>query len=259
MYKHLRALRESLGMTQAEFGQTVGIAKSTYNNYETGVRNPKSDFWVAVAKKHGVTIDYLMGFTDDPRKTVGSPTPAKNAPPISGEAIKIAKDYDVLDAHGRHMARIVIDSEIQRMQANQTNIAPEKPVTKIIPLFGNSFAAGTPEPDFGGSWEQYEVPTDSLADFAIHINGNSMDPYLPDGSIALGKREKPHDGDVGAFLLDGEFLCKQVAQDSLGNSYLFSLNRARADADITVWHDGGQNLIYFGMIIMDKRVPLPVV
>lgn len=69
MYKNLRILRESLGMTQAEFGKSVGIAKSTYNNYETGVREPRSDFWVAVAEKYGVTIDYLMGYSNNPRKT----------------------------------------------------------------------------------------------------------------------------------------------------------------------------------------------
>lgn len=69
MYAHLKELRESLGMTQEEFGKSIGIAKSTYNNYETGVRDPKSDFWVAVATKYRVTIDYLMGYSDDPHRT----------------------------------------------------------------------------------------------------------------------------------------------------------------------------------------------
>lgn len=66
VYTHLKELRESLGMTQAEFGKSIGIAKSTYNNYEKGIREPKSDFWVAVATKYRVTIDYLMGYSDDP-------------------------------------------------------------------------------------------------------------------------------------------------------------------------------------------------
>lgn len=66
MYKNLKALRDSVGLTQKEFGKSVGIAKTTYNNYETGIREPKSDFWIAVAKKYGVTIDYLMGYSDDP-------------------------------------------------------------------------------------------------------------------------------------------------------------------------------------------------
>lgn len=29
--------------------------------YETGSRNPKSDFWIAAAQKYGSTIDYPMG------------------------------------------------------------------------------------------------------------------------------------------------------------------------------------------------------
>lgn len=66
MYIRLKELRDSLGLTQAEFGKSIGIAKSTYNNYETGIRDPKSDFWIAVAQRYGVTIDYLMGFSDDP-------------------------------------------------------------------------------------------------------------------------------------------------------------------------------------------------
>lgn len=68
VYAHLKELRESLGMTQEEFGKSIGIAKSTYNNYEKGIRDPKSDFWIAVAQKYNVTIDYLMGYSDDPHR-----------------------------------------------------------------------------------------------------------------------------------------------------------------------------------------------
>ena len=77
MYPRLKILRESLGMTQEEFGKSLNIAKSTYNNYETGIRDPKSDFWIAVAQKYGVTIDYLMGFSDDPHN---SPSTTEAAP-----------------------------------------------------------------------------------------------------------------------------------------------------------------------------------
>ena len=52
MYPHLKALRESLKLTQEEFGKSVGVAKTTYNNYEKGEREPKSDFWIAVAKRY---------------------------------------------------------------------------------------------------------------------------------------------------------------------------------------------------------------
>ena len=81
MYPRLKILRESLGMTQEEFGKSVNVAKSTYNNYETGIRDPKSDFWIAVAQKYNVTIDYLMGFSDDPHKTSDE---TKKEPPTQG-------------------------------------------------------------------------------------------------------------------------------------------------------------------------------
>ena len=62
---------------------------------------------------------------------------------------------------------------------------------------------------------------------------------------------------MGAFLLDGEFLCKQVKRDGEGNVFLLSLNRARSDADVTVFASAGRNLQCFGKILLPRRVPLP--
>lgn len=121
MYARLKSFRESLGLTQAEFGKSIGIAKSTYNNYETGIRDPKSDFWIAIAQKYNVTIDYLMGFSDTPYVLDGD---SKKAPPISDEAMKLAKDYDGLDSHGKRIVRIVADEELERIsgQHHQQNV-----------------------------------------------------------------------------------------------------------------------------------------
>ena len=74
MYQNLKALRDSLNMTQEEFGKSVGLAKSTYNNYETGVREPKSDFWIAIAQKYNVSIDYLMGIENPQNENQPAPT-----------------------------------------------------------------------------------------------------------------------------------------------------------------------------------------
>ena len=74
MYQNLKALRDSLNMTQEEFGKSIGLAKSTYNNYETGVRKPKSDFWIAIAQKYNVSIDYLMGIENPQNENQPAPT-----------------------------------------------------------------------------------------------------------------------------------------------------------------------------------------
>lgn len=69
MYRNLKILRKSLKMTQKDFASSLGIGYTTYNGYETGAREPKSDFWIAVAQKYNVTIDYLMGYTNGPHET----------------------------------------------------------------------------------------------------------------------------------------------------------------------------------------------
>ena len=74
MYQNLKVLRDSLNMTQEEFGKSIGLAKSTYNNYETGVREPKSDFWIAIAQKYNVSIDYLMGLENPQNENQPAPT-----------------------------------------------------------------------------------------------------------------------------------------------------------------------------------------
>lgn len=68
-YYNLKALREERGMDQQTFADSLGIKLSTYNQYETRTHRPKSNFWIAVAEKYQVSIDYLMGFCDDPHST----------------------------------------------------------------------------------------------------------------------------------------------------------------------------------------------
>ena len=146
--------------------------------------------------------------------------------------------------------RDLVRADMQSLQRTQGN--------RIIPLFGNAFAAGIGEPDFGNAFEDYEVPATQRGDFAVRINGDSMEPYLPDGSIQFGIKGMPRDGEVAAIMVDGAFYVKQVVIDFVGNLHLLSLNRARKDADFTVWKTGGNNVSCFGTILMRERVPLPL-
>ena len=133
-----------------------------------------------------------------------------------------------------------------------------RPRSQSNPNIPSNTPQGWGEPDFGNLWEDYRVPADSPADFAIRINGDSMEPYLPDGSIQLGIKGSPADGDVAALIVDGAFYIKQICLDSEGNLHLFSLNRARRDMDLTVWASAGSNISCFGVIPLKKRVPLPL-
>lgn len=97
MYENLKALRESLNMTQKEFAASIGMKLTTYSGYETGVREPKSDFWIAVAQKYNVTIDYLMGYSDNPHKTGDAKTPPNPDAPDQEEPEKKTISVDALE------------------------------------------------------------------------------------------------------------------------------------------------------------------
>lgn len=68
-----------------------------------------------------------------------------------------------------------------------------------------------------------EVP--KAAEFAVHISGDSMAPYIADGSVAYVTRDPLQTGDVGIFCVDGGMFCKQYFKDAAGIVHLFSLNR----------------------------------
>lgn len=204
-----------------------------------------------------VLYDAVLAFGD----SNWSPENKEN-PGLSTEASRLASDFDDMDKWGRKAVRSLADTELARIsevEGSADNIVQIRPAVKDIPLLGTSFAAGTGEIDTGNAWSLYTVPASSPAEFAIRINGDSMEPWLPDGSVALCRRENPRDGEVAALLIDGEFLCKQVCQDITGALHLFSLNRARKDADRDIPRDDiDRQVVCFGTVILDKVPPLPI-
>lgn len=238
----LKERRNAMKITQEALGEILGVSGNAIGNYEKGISSPNADALYKLFDVLECDANYL--FQDE----------MESNNEFSASEMETIRKYRTLDEYGRKAVDAVLAIENDR----QFQTRGSKPVsTKVIPLLGNSFAAGIGEPDFGNVWEDYEVSIDNSAEFAVRINGNSMEPYLPDGSIAFGVKKPPEDGDVAALMLDGDFLCKQVCQDNAGNVYLFSLNRERKDADITIRHDSDRRLLGFGTIIMPRRLPLP--
>ena len=244
--QYITKYRREAGLTLDELSARSGVPKGTINKIIAGTtRSPTLDSVLALARALGRPIGDM----------VGAPEPDDAG--LSPEAMTLARDYDGLDVWGRHTLRRAADDQLARVRELRT-LPDEPPRTKIIPLLGSSFAAGPGEPDFGNAWTDHEVPADSPAEFAIRVTGDSMEPYLPDGSVALCRKSSPRDGEIGAFLIDGEFLCKQMCVDVTGTLHLFSLNRARRSMDRHIPRDGLEHqVLCFGTVIM-KRVPLPV-
>ena len=51
----LKALRESMGRTQQEFAEDLGVTRACISNYEIGRREPDSSFFAKLKDKYHLT------------------------------------------------------------------------------------------------------------------------------------------------------------------------------------------------------------
>ncbi len=64
--KRLKALREGRRIYQREMAEQLGLSFRGYQGYETNQTEPKLATLIAIADYYNVSIDYLVGRTDDP-------------------------------------------------------------------------------------------------------------------------------------------------------------------------------------------------
>lgn len=178
-----------------------------------------------------------------------------SSPDYSEEEKNLVKDYKALDRHGKNMVKIVITEEQKRMVEARNKLEINEP-TRIIPLYYTPAAAGMTSPAAGEDFDYIEITGDAPrnADFAVKINGDSMEPYITDGSIVYVNREPLENGDVGIWCVDGDMICKQYYRDDNGNVHLLSLNRNRSDADRFIHaRDNDTMMAYYGRVILPRR------
>jgi len=62
----LKATREANGLSQRELARLCGIAANQIFRYENGKGDISGTYLAIIAKKLGVSADYLLGLSDDP-------------------------------------------------------------------------------------------------------------------------------------------------------------------------------------------------
>lgn len=67
--ERLKKLRSNRHMTQDELGEIFNppLAQSTIGTYERGVRQPSLENLIVISNYFNVSIDYLLGITDEER------------------------------------------------------------------------------------------------------------------------------------------------------------------------------------------------
>ena len=68
IHQRLKDLREDADKSQEEIAKILGTSQSYYAQYENGKRAIPFDRAVALARYYNVSLDYLAGIIDTPRK-----------------------------------------------------------------------------------------------------------------------------------------------------------------------------------------------
>ena len=62
--KRLKELRESMNLTQSQFGDLINVAQTTLSSYENGSKTPNIDTLYNIAIKCNISIDWLCGLSN---------------------------------------------------------------------------------------------------------------------------------------------------------------------------------------------------
>ena len=67
LFKRIRDLREDHDLTQKALSSILNCSQQVYSNYELGQRDIPTDILIRLSKFYEVSVDYILGLTDNPK------------------------------------------------------------------------------------------------------------------------------------------------------------------------------------------------
>lgn len=65
IYPNIKKARTDRNLSQQTVSDAIGMVQAQYTRYETGQREMPLHYIITLAKYYGVTVDYLLGLTDE--------------------------------------------------------------------------------------------------------------------------------------------------------------------------------------------------
>ena len=65
LYERIRNLREDKDLRQMDLAEYLHCSQVAYSRYELGKRDIPSETLILLSKFYGVSVDYLLGLTDE--------------------------------------------------------------------------------------------------------------------------------------------------------------------------------------------------
>ena len=156
----LKDLRDKTGMNKKEFAEYIGIKYTTYNNYETGAREPDSEFLIMISKKFDVSTDFILGLQDD-REILHSYE-------LRTSEYNHIKKYRFISTHSPDGANVV-DTILDREYNLATQLKEQSEYIKKLKLLNNNFIDPYADiPDTLEELEEQQQPKSLLPDAEHH-------------------------------------------------------------------------------------------
>lgn len=209
----LKQLRNEKEMTIAKAAETFGVANRTYSSYELEEREPNLSLLIKLADFYNVSTDYLLGRTEI--KAMAGTTPAEQLDVTAAEQ-EIIRRYTEFPEE----VRLLLLETIRKLVGLPE--APEdlRPVIVFTRCHRMKASAGAGfDLDNEDEWRDiriYDCPEAYQADFAVEVDGDSMEPDYHNGDIVFVKlSEDVPVGAVGLFVHDGKGYIKERGETCL--------------------------------------------
>ena len=239
--ERIKRIKSEKKITNDRLSELTGIPLGTLSKILAGISDsPKLSNIVAIAEALECSLDYI----------VSGVAQNTNNYTLSFEEIELIEDFRSLDTHSKELTRMVIAKEKQRgdaitrtpastkkaVPAVKSEKQTEQKTAKILPSIGGALAAGgvgkrslllydLPVSAGPGVYlddstaEEILIPDGEktrMADFALRISGNSMEPKYHDGDVLLIEDcDSVEVGELGVFILDGNGYFKKYGGDCL--------------------------------------------
>lgn len=205
--QNLKLARIRKGLKQEELAKLVGKSKNVISNWERGDNKPDADTLFDLCDILDVDANYLLGWENNQNLS------------LSIDEQDHIKKYRSLDSLDKKAVDGLLDTlSNRRSEQSKEFIQLEPPL--LYPYYGHIASAGTGQFVFDDiPPEMIEVENNHInmqADFAVGVNGDSMEPTYSDGDVLLIKKQHSlNKGDIGIFMIDGEAFVKEYAGDVL--------------------------------------------
>lgn len=207
----IKIARKTQGLTQKQLALKINAAHNSISDWENDKNKPYPDTIELLCGVLEITPNYLLATSSDD---------------FSPKDKLLVRRYNDLDSIGQSHVDAVLQWEFDRIkqieQAASTTSAPA--ATRMINYYYRLASAGTGQIIFDmpptKRIEIPDIPEYKKADYAIGVNGNSMEPTYCDGDTLLVEMiDNIEIGEIGIFSVNNECFVKK-----LGENELISLN-----------------------------------